>query len=279
MRFPDAARRAFHRSSVALAVAGLAITASAITALATIDSGSGTPRADREMTLSATEDETTTTTSMMAGVSDDESEVVTVADPTTTTTTTSSSATTGQPMPVAERLDNHETRLSRLEDTVATTTTTTEPAAASVGEDTTTTTTAAPTTTTTAALRYGWVEVARFKWDAPLGTAAPFSEVVTLEGGKLQVVGMQNGPRMMPWQQMVWLGTDATPTQACPATADNTGNTIDYTPRTTPDCAWRGAWPAGQTTVQYGSYRTDAGWVAPQMSSGDVRVEEWRQVA
>lgn len=164
MRFPEQIRRAFQRSSVGLAVAGLAVVVSSITTLAAMGGDDSGGRPAREMTLSAIEDDETTTTSSSAS----------------TTTTTERPAIQTAPVElgpvdeapadgIEEQLANHEVRIGRLEATTTTTaamTSSTVAKYAPVVEEPTTTTTRPPTiqtTTTTAPPRGEWVEVTRFE--------------------------------------------------------------------------------------------------------------------
>lgn len=156
MRFPDPIRRAFQRSSVGLAVVGLAVVVSSITTLAAMGD-SGGERPDREMTLSAIEDDTTTSSSSSttSTIADDADPVAAPMRPVAEPDSVNS---------VEERLADHEARIDRLETPSTTTTvaaaptTSTVPKYVPVVEEPTTTTTTTrdpgrvvpiPTTTTT----------------------------------------------------------------------------------------------------------------------------------
>lgn len=170
-----------------------------------------------------------------------------------------------------------EKAAEKAEEIVKTTPSTSTPTTeAPTGGMTPTTVAPMPTTTTTAPKVYGWVEVARFSLPGGL-SGAPLRADVTLEGGKLRVTGLPDVKSMLyAPQQMVFLGEDDMPAPVCPATEDNKGTVVDYSPRTTTrDCAWHGAWPAGPTVIRLGWY--DQGrWVAPLDAGPDIVVEEWR---
>lgn len=178
---PEPIRQAFRRSSVGLAVAGLATVVSSLTAIAAIGGDDRSPRADSEMTLSAVEDEVTTTTVAV--------EFAPVEAP-------------GVQQPAAvkvakdddqdRRLDEHEERLAEMEILVVTTTTTNlvpntmapMPTVQQPNSETepvvTSTTLAAPTTTTTVVPAGEWKEAVRFTPDTPA------EQWVALETGYLR---------------------------------------------------------------------------------------------
>lgn len=165
VNFPDPIRRAIQRSSLTLGITGLVVVGSAITTLATLDgSSSSSPRPSQRMTLSAIEEESTTTTTMWTSTTDVEVPSM-PSKPASTTTTVDT--VTADPDELVEKVNNHEERLGRLEETVAATTTTTTKAAAP-DENSSTTTTTVPartrdTTTTTTAPQGEWTEIARFE--------------------------------------------------------------------------------------------------------------------
>lgn len=220
-------------------------------------------------------DETTTTTS--PGDEPATTTASTSAAGAVATTTTMAAATSPDLAAIdaakqaKESADRAEESAQRAED-----------AARAATSTTTTTVPAAPATTTTTAPKvYGWVEVARFSWDGPVG-GEPLRQNAVLAGGKLRVTGLTSGP----WgilerdrQQFVWFGEDPAPTQVCPPDAANRGTVIDLSPPVAPDCVWRGAWPSGPALIRLGWMdHTNGGWVAPTTNDIDVVVEEWRVV-
>lgn len=145
------------------------------------------------------------------------------------------------------------------------------------------------TTSTTTPKPLAWVEVARFQIANDLTANPPPTAAVDLHTGKLRV--RVTGTAADRWQGLVWFGDNESdrkvPTQACPATEDNRGTVIDGPKGTTPDCYWRGEWPAGPHVITAGSYDAGAqggvfyrpsGWVAPYLygAVGEIIVEEYR---
>lgn len=210
-------------------------------------------------------DETTATTART--VSSSTTAPRAVQGPATSSTTTTAPATrvSEDPSLAADRAEGAATRAEKAAK---------DAEAAAAAATSTTTTTVQPTTTTTV-IRYEWVEIARFSWDQPL-SGRPLSLPVTLQGGELRVTGL--GAGAFGQHQRVYLGVDDMPSEACPATADNMGTTVEKTPRTTPDCVWRGAWPAGPTDLRLGWWLPMSGWQAPSADGPDVVVEERRVV-
>lgn len=209
-------------------------------------------------------DETTATTART--VSSSTTAPRAVQGPATSSTTTTAPATrvSEDPSLAADRAEGAATRAEKAAK---------DAEAAAAAATSTTTTTVQPTTTTV--IRYEWVEIARFSWDQPL-SGRPLSLPVTLQGGELRVTGL--GAGAFGQHQRVYLGVDDMPSEACPATADNMGTTVEKTPRTTPDCVWRGAWPAGPTDLRLGWWLPMSGWQAPSADGPDVVVEERRVV-
>lgn len=265
--------RPLRRLIVGIGVCGLVVVAASGVALVTRPASSSDAKPDTVQLVSpAADDDPTTTTAAplpagdevavraekaagRAEVSADRAEVAAthvdqvVATTTTTAPTTTTTVTTGQPILVE------------------------------VPHPTTTSTTTAPKR---------WVEIARFHRDTMPGAQAgpPEQAAVTLETGLLRVSGLDAfqphggifNPSAYP---MVWLGTDGTPTEACPSAPDNTGTVIDKAPTTSPDCVWRGSWPTGPQTISAGQYwaggnDSAAGWRGLFTATGDVTVEEYR---
>lgn len=223
-------------------------------------------------TAAAPTDDTTTTTTATVAVASQPPAPKAVQGAVSPTSTTTGRA--GEdPSLAADRAEGAATRAEKAAN---------DAEAAAAAATSTTTTTAAPTTTTTTTttIRYEWVEVARFSWDQPLA-GRPLSRPVTLQGGELRVVGLTGGQGgggiFGTPPQRVYLGAADVPSDACPATADNMATTVEKSPRTTPDCIWRGAWPAGPTELRLGWWSSANGWQAPWSDGPDVVVEEHRR--
>lgn len=139
-----------------------------------------------------------------------------------------------------------------------------------------------PTTTTTTTKPKTWVVVARVPYQRNKADAPPTTVDVELQTGQLRVSGFPGYRGILDaHQHAIWFGdTDAdrlVPTGACPATAEST--MIESSVKATPDCIWRGGWPAGNHTLVAGSYDGTA-WIAPYGGSdtltAQIVIEEYR---